>query len=67
MKFYQVSFIDLEDNCTYKLFANKKDAERFIKTDGHEYGEVISDEPLLLVLPSTRKADILDFINHLHY
>ena len=41
MKFYQVSFIDFEDNCTYKLFSNKKDAEKMIKIDGDEYGEVI--------------------------
>lgn len=67
MKFYQVSFIDLEDNCTYKLFANKQDAEKFIKTDGEEYGDVISDEPQLLILESTRKADILNFIGHLDY
>lgn len=67
MKFYQVSFIDFEDNCTYKLFANKKDAEKLIKIDGDEYGEVISDKPELLILKSTRKADILSFINHLTY
>ncbi len=67
MKFYQVSFIDLEDNCTYKLFANKKDAEKFIKKDGHEWGDITSDEPELLILKSTRKADVLDFINRLHW
>lgn len=67
MKFYQVSFIDLEDNCTYKLFSNKKDAEKFIKVDGEEYGDIISDKPVLLILKSTRKADILDFINHISY
>ena len=67
MKFYQVSFIDFEDNCTYKLFNNKKDAEKFIKIDGDEYGEVISDKPELLILESTRKAVILSFINHLTY
>ena len=67
MKFYQVSFIDFEDNCTYKLFSNKKDAEKLIKIDGDEYGEVISDKPELLILESTRKADILSFINHLTY
>jgi hypothetical protein len=67
MKFYKVSYIDSEDNCTWKLFSNKKDAEKFIKTDGHEYGDVISTEPCLLVLPSTRKADILQLINGLCY
>ena len=67
MKFYKVSYIDNEDSCTWKLFANKKDAEKFIKEDGEEYGDIISDEPALLILESTRKKDILHFANHLHY
>lgn len=66
MKFYQVSFIDFEDNCTYKLFSNKKDAEKFIKTDGQEF-YFCSEEPDLKILKSTRKADILDFVNHISY
>ena len=66
MKFYQVSFIDHEDNATYRIFANKKDAKAFIKT-GDEYVEIISHEPELLILPSTRKSDLLKFINSLHY
>lgn len=66
MKFYQVSFIDFEDNCTYKLFANKKDAEKFIKTDGQEFDFCI-EEPRLQILESTCKADILNFMNTLSY
>ena len=66
MKFYQVSFIDFEDNCTYKLFANKKDAEKFIKTEGQEF-DFCTEEPRLQILKSTRKADILNFINHVSY
>ena len=66
MKFYQVSFVDHEDNCTYKLFANKKDAEKFIKTEGQEF-DFCTEEPRLLILESTRKADILNFIGHLDY
>lgn len=67
MRFYKVSYIDNEDNCTWKLFSNKKDAEKFIKKDGQEYGEVTTIEPELLILKSTRKADILNFTNNLIY
>lgn len=68
MKIYQVSFIDNEDSCTYKLFATKKEAEEFINTDwSNEYGEIVSDKPLILQLSSTSKAEIIDFINHLTY
>ena len=66
MKFYQVSFIDLEDNCTYKLFANKKEAEEFIKHESEDFS-FCTEEPVLLILESTRKADILNFINHVSY
>lgn len=67
MKFYKVSYVDIEDNCTWKLFPNKKDAEKFLKKDGHGYGDIISTKPELLILESTRKVDILDFTNNLHY
>ena len=62
MKFYKVCFIDFEDNCTYKMFKNKKDAEKFIKIASIEF-DFCAEEPVLLALKSTRKADILDFIN----
>jgi hypothetical protein len=68
MKLYQVSYIDNEDNCTYKLFANKQEAQAFIKKDwSQEYGEIVSDKPEVIELPSTRKGDIIAFINQLHY
>lgn len=68
MKIYQVSFIDNEENCTYKLFATKKEAEEFINTDwSSEYGDIVSDKPDLLKLSSTSKVDIINFINHLTY
>ena len=66
MKFYQVSYIDIEDNCTCKLFANKKDAENFIKDESEDYSHCV-DEPELVILKSTRKADILNFVNHISY
>ncbi len=68
MKIYQVSFIDNEDNCTYELFATKKEAQEFINSDwSNEYGEIISRVPQLLKLSSTNKTDIINFINRLHY
>ena len=68
MKIYQVSFIDNEDNCTYKLFATKKEAEEFLSEDwSDEYGDIVSNEPAILNLKSNSKKDIIDFINHLHY
>lgn len=68
MKFYQVSLIDNEDNCTYKLFPNKKEADNFIKQESsQEYGEIVSETPQVLNLESTRKIDILNFINNLSY
>ena len=65
MRFYQVSYIDHEDNATYRIFANKKDAKAFIKT-GDKYGKIVG-EPELLIVQSTRKADLIEFINSLHY
>ena len=68
MKIYQVSYIDNEDNCTYKLFATQKEAQKFLSEDwSQEYGEIVSDKPEVLELPSTRKSDIIEFINHLYY
>jgi len=66
MKFYQVSYIDIEDNCTCKLFANKKEAEKFIKHESEDFS-FCAEEPEVLILESTRKADILNFINHVSY
>jgi len=66
MKFYKVSYIDIEDSCTWKVFPNKKDAEKFIKTEGQEY-DFCAEQFELLILKSTRKADILKFVNDLCY
>ena len=63
MKFYQVYYISHEYSYTSIFFCNKVEAKKWIKEYKDEYDNVC-DEPTLLHLKSTKKRDIVDFINH---
>lgn len=63
MKIYQVYYITFEDLNTSRFFCNKAEAKKWIKENKDEF-ENVCDEPTLLHLKSTRKKDIVGFINH---
>jgi len=63
MKFYQVQFISIEGHNTEIFFCNKAEAKKWIKENKKEY-DYVHDEPELCILKSTKKRDIVDFINH---
>lgn len=80
MKIYKVEYISFEtDTSTEKFFCNKAEAKKWIReekkcaqkvlndpdADGSiPFFEDIDDEPQLLHLKSTKKKDIVWFINH---
>jgi len=61
MKIYTVTYISFEGHNTERFFCNKAEAEKWIK----EYRDNLDyiDSPLLVELKSTRKRDIVNFIN----
>jgi len=78
MKIYQVSYDSFEGHNTEIFFCNKAEAKKWIREqkkatekvlnnpddDGcTPFFETIQDEPTLLHLKSTKKRDIVDFIN----
>lgn len=78
MKIYEVKYDSFEGHNTEIFFCNKAEAKKWIREqqkaserilndpddDGcSSFFENISDEPTLLHLKSTKKRDIVDFIN----
>ena len=78
MKIYQVMYDSFEGHNTEIFFCNKAEAKKWIREqkkatekvlndpddDGcNSFFENISDEPELCILRSTKKRDIVDFIN----
>ena len=78
MKIYQVMYDSFEGHNTEIFFCNKAEAKKWIReqkkatekvlndsdNDGcNPFFENISDEPELCILRSTKKRDIVDFIN----
>jgi general stress protein 26 len=78
MKIYQVMYNSFEGHNTEIFFCNKAEAKKWIREqkkatekvlndpddDGcNSFFENISDEPELCILRSTKKRDIVDFIN----
>ena len=62
MKIYAVSYDTFEDHNTEIFFCNKAEAKKWIKENEQEY-DYVDDEPTLCHLKSTKKRDIVDFIN----
>jgi ABC-type transporter lipoprotein component MlaA len=78
MKIYEVKYDSFEGHNTEIFFCNKAEAKKWIReqkkatekvlndpdNDGcNPFFENISDEPELCILRSTKKRDIVDFIN----
>jgi len=61
MKIYQVDYISFEGHNTERFFCNKEEANKWIKE--HRDNLDYIDKPLLVELKSTRKRDIVNFIN----
>jgi hypothetical protein len=61
MKIYQVDYISFEGHNTEMFFCNKAEAEKWIKEHRDHFDFI--EEPSLVELKSTRKRDIVNFIN----
>jgi hypothetical protein len=62
MKIYKVSYISFEGHNTEIFFCNKAEAEKWIEENKENFDYVFNDIELCH-LKSTRKKDIVDFIN----
>ena len=62
MKIYEVSYNSFEGHNTEMFFCNKAEAKKWIKENKEEY-DYVGGHPQLCHLKSTRKRDIVDFIN----
>lgn len=62
MKIYTVAFISFEGHNAEMFFCNKAEAQKWIKKWQKEY-DYVYNKPTLRHLRSTKKRDIVDFIN----
>ena len=66
MKIYEVTYNSFEGHNTQIFFCNKAEAKKWIREHQKNAQKVLNDpdnEPSLWHLKSTKKKDIVDFIN----
>ena len=63
MRLYYVKYISHEGHNTEEFFGSKKDAKKWIKENKDDY-DYVDDEPIPCFLKSTKKSDIIAWVNH---